>query len=427
MSAIGRRRLYSEQTVALTVSLAFAVLGSAWVVVTDIFLYSLTRDQVLIARFETTKGWLFIGMSTLVLYVVARVSVSWLTRARATFSAVVDSIADGVLLLGPDRTIAYANPAAVEMLRCGPRGLIGMGAPEFSRRFRVSYPDGALVPPDEFASQRVFTEGGPLRYKAILHPPGGPELVILATAAAVRERAGDWAELVVSVMHDITATEHLERHRDQLFMAAAHALKTPIAVIKTCAQLLVRGQGQVETVAGSIERQCGRTDRLVQNLLVFARARSRTLQLYPHEVRLESLVQDIATEMSGASAEHDVRTRVVASPRIYADYERLAMVVRNLVDHAFRLSTSGSPLTLWLRQRADDAEIGVGYQPVPPEERPYEGQGGAEYDDLGISRWVDTMIVKAHGGTLWEETAGPQRISWVRLPAITREGASAHE
>jgi hypothetical protein len=37
---------------------------------------------------------------------------------------------------------------------------------------------------------------------------------------------------------------------------------------------------------------------------------------------------------------------------------------------------------------------------------------------------VDTIIVKAHGGTLWEETAGEERISWVRLPAI--EGASAH-
>ncbi|HEY8210948.1 MAG TPA: PAS domain-containing sensor histidine kinase [Myxococcaceae bacterium] len=405
----------------------FAALGTAWVLLTDTLLYALTTDQVLIARFETAKGWLFVGVTTLILYAVTRVSATGLTRARATFAAVVDSIADGVLLLGPDRIIAYANPAALEMLRCEPRELIGMGAQEFSRRFRVSYPDGALVPPDEFVSQRVFTEGGPLTYKASLHPPGGRELVILATAAAVRERAGDPAELVVSVMHDITATEHLERHRNRLFMAAAHSFKTPIAVIKTCAQLLGRGKGDAPALIASIERQCGRIDRLVQNVLVFARARTATLQLHPHEVRLESLVEAIASEMSVASTEHRVRTQVAASPRIYADSERLAMVVRNLVDQALRLSTSGAPLTLRLRQRAQDAEIGVGYQPLAPEAQAFKGledEGEEELDGLGISRWVDTMIVKAHGGTLWEETAGEERISWVRLPAI--EGASAH-
>ena len=72
-------------------------------------------------------------------------------------AAVVDSIGDGILLLGRDRHVAYANPAAALMLNCDSAAeLIGMSAQVFSRRFRVSYPTGALVPPEQFASQRVF-------------------------------------------------------------------------------------------------------------------------------------------------------------------------------------------------------------------------------------------------------------------------------
>jgi signal transduction histidine kinase len=107
----------------------------------------------------------------------------------------------------------------------------------------------------------------------VLHPPDAPELV-------------------VSVLHDITDSEHIESLRDQFFAAAAHSLKTPVAIIKANAQLLSRGAGPHpgKSMAAS-DRQCGRIDRLIQNLLVLSRARSRTLQLAPLEVALAPVVE----------------------------------------------------------------------------------------------------------------------------------------
>src|SRR5204862_7410340 len=140
-------------------------------------------------------------------------------------------LGDGILLLGHDREVAYANPAALKMLRCTRDELVGMDAGEFARRFRLSYPNGALVPPEKFVSQRAFDEGGPLHYKAILRPTDDAELVIIATAAGVRMHVGEPAMWVVSVMHDITDSENLDRMRDQFFAAAAHSLKTPDAIV----------------------------------------------------------------------------------------------------------------------------------------------------------------------------------------------------
>jgi PAS domain S-box-containing protein len=289
-------RARSAHRVAATVTAVFAIAGLAWVFLTDVALYGVVHEPRLIARIETAKGWIFIGLACLLLYAVTFLSAARLDRVRRLTAAVVESIADGLLLLGHDRTIAYANPAAVRMLGTRRKDLIGMSAAAFSRTFRVSYPNGALVPPENYISQRVFDEGGPLHYKVTLHPPDG-ERTISVTAAGVRLELGAPATWVVSVMHDISASERFERTRDQFFAAAAHSLKTPVTVIKADAQLLLPAiPAPQRPIAASIERQCDRIDRLVQNLIVLARARSRTLQLHPSDLSLGPLVEAIARE-----------------------------------------------------------------------------------------------------------------------------------
>src|SRR5262245_45316172 len=97
-----------ERRVALIVVIVFVVVGSAWILFTDLLLYSVVRDEVVIARFETAKGWAFVTLAALILYVVTLRSAGQLTKASRAISAILESIGDGVLLLGPDRTIAYA-------------------------------------------------------------------------------------------------------------------------------------------------------------------------------------------------------------------------------------------------------------------------------------------------------------------------------
>ena len=189
------------------------------------------------------------------------------------------------------------------------------------------------------------------------------------TAAGVRMSVGEQAIWVVSVMHDITDTEHLERLRDQFFTAAAHSLKTPVAVIKADVQSLMPAAAPKQRrIAASIDRQCDRIDRLVQNLMVLSRSRSRTLELHPSEMELRPLVEQIARE-GVWSYRHEVRTELTGSPSIRADHERLALVIRNLMYEASRLSLADSPLTLVARPEGDRVAVGVRYRPLPWRDR----------------------------------------------------------
>ena len=162
----------SERRAALGIAVAFAAAGVAWVLLTDILLYSLTTNPVLIGRFETAKGWLFVLFSAVVIYVVAHRSAARMVRARAAMVGGRRQHRGRHPAAGPRparRVRESRRRAHVEVRRRARAGGHG-SAPVFSRRFRVSYPNGALVPPDQFASQRVFDEGGPLKYKALALP-----------------------------------------------------------------------------------------------------------------------------------------------------------------------------------------------------------------------------------------------------------------
>jgi len=413
-------RAKSAHWAAAVVMATFVALGLTWVIFTDVVLYGVSRDPVLLAHVETAKGWTFIAVASVLIYAVTFRTAARLDRVRRLTAAVVDTIADGVLLLGHDQSIAYANPAAVRMLRCPLAELIGMSADEFSRRFQVSYPTGALVPPASMISQRVFEEGGPLRSKSTLHPPGGPEIVISANAAGVRKQVGEPAMWVVSVMHDITDSDRLEHMRDRFFAAAAHSLKTPVAVIKADEQALEPAAmpHQLKLMA-SIGRQCERIDRLVQNLLVLSRARTQTLSFHPSELELGPLVERIAQERAW-SYRHDIHTEVTGSPAVRADGERLALVIRNLMYEAIRSSPARTQLTVMARPDGAGVAVGVRYQLLPPEDRANGAYG--EYDDIGIGRSVAETIVAGHGGSLRDETSDTANTSWIHLPA----GGGAH-
>src|SRR5690349_4643927 len=75
-------RAHSAHRVAAVVTGTFVVAGLLWVFVTDALLYAFSRDPVLVARIETAKGWIFIGLTGLLLYTVTYLAAARLDRVR---------------------------------------------------------------------------------------------------------------------------------------------------------------------------------------------------------------------------------------------------------------------------------------------------------------------------------------------------------
>jgi signal transduction histidine kinase len=410
------------RSLSVLVAGLYLAAGVVWILFTDVILYRLVDDPVLIARFETAKGWTFVGLTAALLYVIVKWTIRGLAYSEAITRAIIDSIADGVLIIGPERAIVGANPAAARMLGAeSAEALIGLGPEEFARRFRVTTDAGTVVAPDRYVSQRALSGEVPPAYKAHLFPPGRDELVIVSSAAPVRASPGGPVESAVSVMHDVTALDGLDRLREQFFAAAAHAFKTPVAIIKAHVFMAARRSAAPDHSLEVLDRQCDRLARIVENLILSGHLRSGTLRLDSELVDWGSAVDTVTAEMAHASADHRLTGVPVARPVVWADRDRLIQAMRCAIELAYRRARAGADVRIGLTTHDGRARFQVAYEELPLEHA-LEHRDGAGYTGLELEGYVMESLVHAMGGTTCSQrTDAGDRTDVIELPVRKRD------
>lgn len=135
---------------------------------------------------------------------------------------------------------------------------------------------------------------------------------------------------------------------------ASHELRSPLATLSTAAELAAKADEPTRNrLLDTINLELSRMGTLVENLMTLARADAQDLVLKPTEVDLDDLVDDEVHRLKSTSGR---RLVVEVQPvRVWADRQRLAQALRNLVDNAERhasttvrlcLSTRGSTAVL---------------------------------------------------------------------------------
>jgi len=143
---------------------------------------------------------------------------------------------------------------------------------------------------------------------------------------------------------------------------AAHELRTPIAAIRTQAQVALaetddalRGHALRATLEG-----CDRATRLVDQLLVLSRLESgATLELI--QVDLSALAQRVVAELAPAAIakRQSLEFEGASHCHVTGDDMLLAVLVRNLVDNAIRYSASGASVLIKTGTNGDNAILSV--------------------------------------------------------------------
>lgn len=211
---------------------------------------------------------------------------------------------------------------------------------------------------------------------------------------------------------------------------ASHELKSPLATLRQYAELArahperVDQQELGEVVLGEGER----LERLVQAMLVLARADEGALRPERVDVDLDDLLLAEAARVRGAGAIAVDTTRVQAT-RVRGDAALLAQLARNLVDNAARHARTG--IALAVAPAADGAGSAVitvddDGDGIPPAERDRVFDRFVRLDDArardtggsGLGLSIVREIAHAHGGAVRVEDApsGGARLR-VELPA----------
>lgn len=157
---------------------------------------------------------------------------------------------------------------------------------------------------------------------------------------------GEYPELVSLASSINTMTGSLRDARDrerQFFMSISHDLRTPLTSIRGWAEAIADGaandQQQAARVIGSEAR---RLERLVQDLLDLARLDSRAFSFHIAPVDVAGVVADTAEGFRPMIEQAGLSLRVNTpdqSLEVAADPDRLAQVVANLVENAYKYAS----------------------------------------------------------------------------------------
>ncbi len=226
-----------------------------------------------------------------------------------------------------------------------------------------------------------------------------------------------------------------ERQR-QFTSDASHEMRTPLAVMRGEIELALRRERTTpdyqRTLTSNLE-EIIRLSRLVEDLLMLARADAGKVELQREPLELRQLCADMTDYISPLAEQRNQTLRYVAPPAdvtINADSHRIKQLLLNLLDNAIKYTGEGGEITISLKAENDTAiltitDTGRG---IPSEDLPHvferffrrsaktadrTATGSGSGLGLSIVKW----IVDAHDGQIEARSQlGEGTTFAVRLP-----------
>jgi len=216
---------------------------------------------------------------------------------------------------------------------------------------------------------------------------------------------------LVEGLNQLFARVRVSLESERRFTAdAAHELRTPLAAIKTQAQVARAATAEAERrhALDNVLIGCDRATHLVEQLLTLARLEPETLK-HNERCDLHALAVTAVAELAPAAIDKDIDLQLTDGDalRVPGEPALLAILLRNLIDNAIRYSPRHSVVRVMVANSGDGAELTVIDQGpgIPAEsraliwERFYRILGTGEAGSgLGLS--IAKRIADLHGATI---------------------------
>ena len=192
---------------------------------------------------------------------------------------------------------------------------------------------------------------------------------------------------------------------------AAHELRTPLAALKTQAQVALGASDDRARrhALDSVIAGCDRATRLVEQLLTLARLEPDHARPPAEACDLGALARQVIAELAPAALARNIDIELTAAEEasISGHPDLLSVLLRNLVDNAVRYSPAGTTVRVEVARAGRMVQLQVADEGpgIPPDERARIGQRfyrilgtGEAGSGLGLS--IARRIAEMHGAQL---------------------------
>ncbi len=236
--------------------------------------------------------------------------------------------------------------------------------------------------------------------------------------ARMEEKGND--ELTVMAEGFNSMAEKLEkqyRGKAELVSVISHDLRTPLSSVMGYAEMLCDGiyesKEEQRQYADIIRRKSVYMEKLLTELLEYSRLEMGTMQLCREKTDLTELVREILIEYypqiekNGYELELKIPESAICGEW---DAQRIARVIRNLIENALKYGMDGKKLTVSVEKKNELAVFGIrDYgRGVPVEEIPYmtdlfyrgDKARNSSAGGMGLGLYIAKEITEMHRGKL---------------------------
>ena len=336
--------------------------------------------------------------------------------------AILEAVADGVLVTGTNNRVTFLNSSAQVILRMKSEeiltkpldafgGLFGKAASSWMQTIR-----GWSEEPAAYQIGDTFAEQIELDDKRIV-------LVHLAPVMLQNDFLG-----TVSIFRDITHEVEVDRLKSEFVATVSHELRTPMTSIRGYADILLMGAAGALNENQShflsiIKNNTERLNILVNDLLDISRIEAGRVTLTPQPIDLREVAEDILADVLRRSQEENKPMGITLEapkelPRVFGDSERVRQILDNLVDNAYHYTPANGQIQVRLFSANNDSEVqvdvldtGVGIA-VEDQERVFDRFFRGEHPlvlatpGTGLGLPIVRQLVEMHNGKIWMNSKG---------------------
>ena len=345
-----------------------------------------------------------------------RAQVTSLAEERGRLAAMLDHMADGVLITDDEGRVQLINPSAARLFDTSEEEALG-------RSFAQVVPHHQLIDlwklcRDEGQEQIETIE--------ISHHD-------LFLQAFVTPFQGGGAQGYLVILQDLTRIRRLETVRRDFISNISHELRTPLAGLKALVDTL-RGGAIKDPPAAKrfLKRMDSEVDTLtqmVQELLDLSLVESGQAPLHLERVAVPDLLLQPVERLRPQARRAGLDLSVVLPPDlppVTADAERIQMVVTNLIHNALKFTEPGGKVVVSASVTGQqvvvsvkDTGVGIPADDLPRIfERFYKADQARSGGGTGLGLAIAKHTLQSHGERIWVESVEGQGSTFLFSLAI---------
>jgi two-component system heavy metal sensor histidine kinase CusS len=214
---------------------------------------------------------------------------------------------------------------------------------------------------------------------------------------------------------------------------ASHEFRTPLAVIRTTAELALRRARAPEAYRDSLQEIASEAERmtaLVEDLLILARSDAGAVDMPLGPLDVREVLRDVLAEIKTLAEFRQIHIRFLAGQSAVVSGNRPALhrLFLVLLDNAVKYSSEGGEVIVTLSDHSvkiEDFGTGISQADLPHIfKRFYQADRARSQGGYGLGLSLAESIVKAHGGSI-EVSSTPGAGSTFEVALIAREAEKA--